>query len=156
MVKGLAVVCAVVLAGCGSGNEGPTRGSGEALSAAEKQALFEECTGEVSDLMGKLKEIDSRLDIGLTFDEYGDHVSDAKVAYDAVDPESLPKGCLEEVATRAEDALNEYIKAFRLWSDCFDRYACSNDTIDSKLQARWANASNAIDSAARGLESLKD
>ena len=131
--------------------------------ALEKQAREAEekastCRQEMGDLVDALGELDSRLNVGLNYDEYTDHVGDLRVEYDRVDfggsdPEQLD--CLTAVGLPAEQAMNEYAKAAGTWDECFDDIDCDNDSIQPELQRRWSTASRRADKAERGLEKME-
>jgi hypothetical protein len=122
-----------------------------ALAAHEK---YLKCKQEVAPLMNQLHEIDSRLDVGLNYDEYTNKVGDVRVAYDRVSGAIGGPECLAGVGIPAENALNQYVKASNIWGDCFDNVDCDTDSIQPSLQAHWTQASLAIERADRGLKRI--
>ena len=127
----------------------------QAQKAEDKAAS---CKEEMGGLVDALGELDSRLNVGLNYDEYTDQVGDLRVEYDRVDfggsdPEQLD--CLTAVGLPAEQAMNEYAKAAGTWDECFDDIDCDNDSIQPELQRRWATASRKADRASRGLEKME-
>jgi hypothetical protein len=129
----------------------------EAEQRAKQQARHDACASGTSGLMSALQEIDSRLDVGLNYSEYGDRVGDAKVAYDAMlKPNTLQRNCLIKVAVVLETALNEYLDVYNIWGDCINDYSCDFNTgeTNKKAQTSWANASRDLAKAQRGLDSL--
>ena len=59
--------------------------------------------------------------------------------------------CLQSVGLPAEAALNDYVKAAKTWSACFDDANCSNASVKPKLQARWDKAATQVRRANAGL-----
>jgi hypothetical protein len=132
----------------------------ERAQAAEErraaQAKYDTCQDQMGDLLDSLTELDSRLDVGMNYDEYTDSVGDIRVAYDQVPfDEANDPTCLTSVGLPSETALNHYAKATRIWSACFDDFNCSTDSIEPKLRRYWDKASASIDTAKEGLDSMK-
>lgn len=181
----LIAVGVMMLAGCGGGEE-DQRAEAEASAAAEASASAaaeaereaeeqaerdrkeaaarqrqKKCATSTEGLMTSLEEIDSRLNIGLNFDEYGDRVGDAQVAYDrlfAGDDVDLNMSCLRRVAIPLEGALNDYIDVLNVWNDCIADLGCNfnEGEPNRKAQAGWQKASAKLDKARAGLERLGD
>ena len=125
--------------------------------AADARVVADECEQQMGRLLKRTRALNSRLDIGLNYDEYSDQVADLKVAYDAIDfggagDDSLK--CLSSVGVPLEGALNQYVKSYRTWNACFEDYDCDNDSITPQLQARWSKATRQVSHAARGLSDL--
>jgi hypothetical protein len=118
---------------------------------------YNTCEELLGPLLDALGELDSRLDIGLTYSEYGDFVADANVQYDRIDIDTLRENllCLSGVGVPLENALNFYTTAYRVWDDCFDRLSCSNDQIRPNLQRKWARAAKQVEAARDGLSDLR-
>src|SRR6266568_2667268 len=96
------------------------------------------CAQPVIDFLTKLEELDSRLSVGLNFQEYGTQVGDVKVAYDRIDFTGTDPLCFSLVGVPAEAALNDYISAYNTWNACVSNISCTNASIKSKLKAKWA------------------
>jgi hypothetical protein len=127
-------------------------------TAKEALANADGCEDDAGKLVDALSELNSRLNIGLSYDEYGDKVADVRVAYDDVgfsdaDPEDLD--CISEVGIPAEKALNTYASAYRTWNKCFESFSCDNDDITPVLQRRWSRATIQVDQAKSGMALLK-
>jgi hypothetical protein len=101
-------------------------------------------------LLSALQELDSRLNVGLNLDEYGDYVGDAQVAYDRLDFDRIEGICLISVAVHLEDALNQYITAVNKWNDCIESVSCE----DPPVQKHWTNASTLITRASGNLDRI--
>jgi hypothetical protein len=116
------------------------------------------CQRMLTDFVDTVGELDSRLDIGLNYDEYTDQVADAKVVYDRIDFHGAGTGsldCIQQVGLPAERALNQYAKAAGTWGDCFDDFDCDTDSIQGDLQSRWTRASAQVDRASRALNQMR-
>ena len=166
------VLLALLVAACGT-DEKAERAAAQARAeqqerdkkrrALEKQAREAEdtaatCKEEMGPLVDALGELDSRLNVGLNYDEYTDQVGDLRVEYDRVDfggsdPKQLD--CLTTVGLPAEEAMNEYAKAAGTWDECFDDINCDNDSIQPELQRRWSSASRKANRAQRGLDKME-
>src|SRR5436190_1040889 len=133
MNRGLAaaaVAALLTVAACGGGGV-----------AGNDDTVSDDCAAAFGDLVDSLKTIDSHLDIGLTYADYGDQLGDVKAAYDDVDLKNLEPGCTAAIGVDAEDALNHYITAYGFWRDCIKDTACKTDSIQGDLQAEWSAAS---------------
>jgi hypothetical protein len=126
---------------------------GSAGSAPESDVSTEEaqlCQSEIRPLLSALQELDSRLNVGLNLDEYGDFVGDAQVEYDRLDIDGIGEECLSSVAVPLEEALNQYITAVNKWNDCIQSVSCE----DPPVQKHWTNASEEINKASDALDKI--
>lgn len=114
---------------------------------------YSECLAEESDLLDQLSEVNARLDVGMTFRDYSDTVSDISVEYSKADSNDLGIDCLGRVAVPAESAVREHVRAARKWSNCFDDLDCDPETVD--LQSYWARATSKTIDASDALASLE-
>lgn len=142
-MKVLVGMLALALVGCGSSG-GDTAGGGGGYDKAL-------CREMVRPFLESLEEIDSRLDIGLNFQEYSEQVTDTKVVYDRLAIDALEPQCLSDVAIPLEQGFNEYIDAYKVWNRCVGNTYCSNDDIQGKLQNKWAEATTKIEEAVAAL-----
>jgi hypothetical protein len=129
----------------------------EARAAAQRRR-HQQCADSTADLSTALQEIDSRLSVGMNYDEYGDFVGDAQVAYDRLfDGPDLSRQCLLKVGIPLEGALNIYIDVYGIWGDCINDYGCdfSEGETNKKVQAKWAKATEVLGNSKRGLEGMK-
>ena len=78
---------------------------------AEAQRRADRCEAQLGGMSTEPEELDSRLDVGLTYDEYNTHVGDVRVEYDQVPFRAVDPECLTEVGLHLENALNSYAKA---------------------------------------------
>lgn len=150
--------------GCAPGNgptaespsPSPTASPTPTVDAAAEaaQELHAECEAALGDFLEALQEIDSRLNVGLVFQDYTNRVGDAQVEYDQVPFDSLALPCVTGVGIPAEAALNHYIRADNQWNNCIGDFNCDTDGIEPELQKKWSKATSAIESAREGLEDL--
>lgn len=102
------------------------------------------CKTTLQPFTDALTELDSRLAVGLNFNDYSDKVGGAKVAYDRLPISSLDATCVTQVGSLEEDAFNDYVHAYNTWNDCIGKVGCTNDSIKSSLQADWAKATDLL------------
>jgi hypothetical protein len=136
----------VVASGCG----GPSAAEKQAKAAAQQHA---KCKADIGPFLTALKDLNSRLDVGLSFQAYSDQVGNVKVAYDRVPFKQLSLPCLK-VGGPAEGALNAYISAYSVWNKCIGDTYCSTDSIDSELQGHWETARLKIERAQAALDRI--
>lgn len=150
------IAVAILLTACTPGTLGGTEGrpSPEDTSAAEAQAAAEECEASMGDFLTELQEINSRLSVGLSYDEYGTLLGDARVVYDQIDFDAVSQDCTLEVGIPLEDAYNKYIEAFNIWDRCISDFDCSINEIQPEMRQEWSDATDLIQDAETGLEDL--
>jgi hypothetical protein len=120
----------------------------------QRAADAETCDTQLRDLVDSLGDLNSRLAVGLSFQDYSEHLGDVRVAYDKVDFSSLPATCLRRVGVPAENALNNYITAYNTWNNCIDDEYCDVDTIDFDLQTEWTPATTRVERASSRLDAM--
>jgi hypothetical protein len=120
----------------------------EAEKAAEREAAEaaqKECQSQLGDLVGALKQIDGRLDVGLTNADLGSRLGDVAVAYNDIPFKKLSPTCVQRVGVPLEAAYNEYNKSHNKWNACIDDYYCSVEGAKLReLQNHWSKASAKI------------
>lgn len=125
---------------------------------AQERAEYNACKRFVGGFNDGLQEIDSRLTVGLNYDEYGDFLGDVQVEYDAfVDGITQDTvDCTRAVGLPLERAYRKYLRVHRIWGDCIDDYYCdfSEGETNRTVQAAWADATQLIDRANRKLEGM--
>jgi hypothetical protein len=152
---------AVVAVLMGQGDSGCASGTGGGESAEERrQNRAEErrqehainarvCADNFEALQSELEELNSRLTVGLNFDEYTNKLGDVRVEYDQVDfAAGGDLRCLRQVGVKLEKAMNQYVQAAKTWNECITDYACDNESIQPELQSKWARAGRLIAQAA--------
>jgi hypothetical protein len=160
-----AILVASVVAGCGSGADTGSTADGPSpaeTAAQEKQAAkdkaeatYANCKRDLGGFVTSLSELDSRLGVGLSYDEYTTKVGDVKVAYDNVPFKTLEAACVAGVGLPAEKALNQHAKAATEWGNCQSDINCSNDSVKPTLQKYWLKASTLTQRAKSKLEGLR-
>jgi tetratricopeptide (TPR) repeat protein len=119
------------------------------------QVEADECAASMKDFRDAIKELDGRLDIGLSYDEYSTQVGDVSAAYSQSDFDAGGFDCISRVGLPLEEALNAYRKAYQAWNKCFEDYACEVDSIDPQLQKHWTRASDQIQRSDDALDELQ-
>lgn len=137
----------------GSASTGTTSTAEQETTRA--RAAYAACDRALGPLLKQLRELDSRLNVGLNYDEYTTEVGDIRVVYDSVVEQADDPTCLTSVGIPAEEALNQYAKATGKWEECFDDIDCDTDSIEPTLRKYWDRASTAIDTAEQGLEEMR-
>lgn len=147
----MALVLLVIIGGvsCGDGKES----SQPAIPAPTwRPTITSPSCDAYRPLVSALSALDSKLSIGVLYDEYRIAVQDAQIAYDAVTGTHQEYPCISNVGVPSESALNDYIGALRAWKACIDDGPrCAKATNDEQIQRLWAAASADLDSARRFL-----
>lgn len=169
----------VLAAGCGSSGPSPEEVTEQRhlLSTALAEEIYKRdqiaaqkaaqerarrCRAAISSFLDAVQEVDSRLDVGLSYDEYSDAVGDASVERGrARDVGSFGRRC-QRAFTAAEEAFHKYRSGASTWNDCisdvsvsiyFDT-SCTFDDIDPEMQEYWADAHSLIETAFQRLRSV--
>jgi Short C-terminal domain len=122
--------------------------------AARRFAIYSSCKGEIGPLLSALSHLDARLDVGLTFQEYGTQVGDVSVKYRGIAFARLHPSCTAGAGVAAENAFNAYIRSYNKWNSCIGDFYCSTDSIEPELQSNWSTATAQIGRARRALKDL--
>ena len=153
----VAALLAITISGCGSDEPVGTQDTGPSAAEIAAQKIDDgraSCSAWIQGLQTELTELDSRIAIGMVFQDYITAVGDVRVAYDAIDTANLPEPyCLGEVATPLEGALNAHGQAADLWNDCIGNFRCDFEGERlPQLQQLWSDAGAAVAQAATALE----
>ena len=160
----VALVAALMTAGsvgCGGPSEAEKQAEAKKEKAAKKRAQERRrqaaCVSTFEDLQTAVDELDSRLGVGLNYENYTTEVADVRVAYDQIDFEGLDDPvCTATVGLPLERALNQYVKAAGLWDDCFDDLDCDMDAVQPQMERHWEKASSNALVAATAMETKSD
>jgi hypothetical protein len=150
---GILLGLALILPGCGD-QTAPAAGTGSGSargSEADAPPTTRTCRAQLHGLLGSMDELRGKLAVGLSYGAYLHEVKAVRAAYDAVPVDRLELDCLMKAGTPAERALNRYIAAANTWGDCLTRASCDSETVEPKLQRKWALASARLSSAQRSL-----
>jgi hypothetical protein len=150
---GILLSLSVILPGCGDERSSAAGAKTSMSSKAEAgaSAASRPCPHPLRGLLDSLDALREKLAVGLTYERYLHEVRAARVVYDGIPVERLALSCLMTAGTPAERALNQYIEAANTWGDCLALVSCDSESIEPKLQHRWALASDLLSSAQRGL-----
>ena len=148
-------LAAITASGCGGPSAAEKQAKAAAGAHAAHLAAYRKCKTQVGPFLSALEDLNSRLDVGLSFSDYGTRVGDVRVAHDAAPFDELGAACLSVVAVPAEAAMNAYVKAYNKWNNCFNDDYCTTDSISPELQAPWGTATGKIERAQAGLEQIR-
>lgn len=159
---------ALLLAGCGGGNESTTtdltiqsrpdvKPTERAVPAAKdkdgrrRPALGSACQTQLGSFVGSMDGLRRRLAVGVTYDQYVAEVRGIRSTYGQIPIENLQIDCLTLVATPGEKAFNRYIEGANEWGECVSQLGCATETVEPVLQRRWRIASHFLTEARDGL-----
>lgn len=155
----LAVVAALALAGCGGGG-GEETARAEAASTASTAATARapepapaaaDCGHQLGEFLGGLATLRTNLVAGLDYEGYVGEVKRIRRSYEAIPVDALALACLHAAGTPGERALNRYIEAGNVWTDCVETSGCEAASIEAELQAKWRRAARYLSQARHGL-----
>lgn len=152
---GILLGLALIMPGCGD-QATPAAGTGSVTARGLEPAApaaTRTCRVQLHGLLHSMDELRGKLAVGLSYGAYLHKVKAVQAAYDRVPVDRLGLGCLVKVGTPAEWALNRYIAAANTWGDCLTLASCHSESVEPKLQRKWALASARLSSAQRGLRS---
>ena len=132
------LIAAFIVVGCGGSSDDPT------TTTVDYEA---QCETSLDEFLTSLETLDSKLDIGLSFNQYNNEVGKIKVVYDQIDIDAIDDTCLSEVGYYAEKAFRLYYKAGLAWE------ALAPESITSAL---WTDAHRLIETANSNLETLNE
>lgn len=149
------LVIALLVAGCGStgqppGAQAPGSQATDATPAPPDE-VSTQCAEALAGLTDALTEMDSRLNVGLSYANYGERLADARVAYDKTKFKDLDTDCLDSAGKPLGFALNEYVNAFASWKVCMDKTGCETATVLPQLQVHWTKATGLLAAAKERL-----
>jgi hypothetical protein len=135
---------------------GPSEAEKRAETARKQQAVNAaaraHCQSQTGGLISAEEDLEGRLSgAGLTEADYLSRVGDVSAAYGQVPTNQLQASCLVNVGLPAENAMNAYVNAANTWNNCISDFNCSQDSINSQLQAQWSKASFQLGDAKSGL-----
>ncbi|MDP9226835.1 MAG: hypothetical protein M3P18_23930 [Actinomycetota bacterium] len=151
-----AIFIAMVASGCGGPSAAQKQAKADAAQHARRLAAYRRCNAQLGPFLVALQDLGSRLDVGLSFGEYGNRVGNVKVAYDALSTGQLSYPCLSNVGVPAEAALKAYLTAYDTWNNCMSDEYCTTDSIDPDLQASWATARRKVGRAQAGVVLIRE
>lgn len=123
--------------------------------ANTEQRVYENCNAALEGTASALTELDSRLAVGMSYDEYSTSAGDASVAYGAIDQSAVTGDCALRAGLYIEEALNTHIEASEIWRKCLNRLCNFNREINAEMQEKWLAASNKITKANQALYDMK-
>ena len=170
MLVAVAAAGVMAVAGCGDADSSSAYEDAKAKKSAEaaeeseaaqaaaerRKARRDKCARQTGQLQEALEQIDSRLAVGMDYDEYGERLGDVRVAYDRVPIKRLEPSCIRAAAIHLERAFNAYNKVLGTWGDCIEDYYCdfSEGATNRTAQTQWAKAEASIARARKGLRGM--
>jgi hypothetical protein len=115
--------------------------------ASRDLATAKRCRRSLSDFLDSMESLNNSLAVGLSYEDYLTAVNHVRSTYAPIDANRLPLLCLTQVASPAEHALNTYIEAANTWGNCLATASCDTESIEPKLQRKWARASDLLSRA---------
>jgi hypothetical protein len=160
---------ALLLAGCGGGDENTTQEltikSRPDVMRTERAAPAAKgkddqrrptpgsvCQSQLGSFVGSMDGLRRRLAVGVTYDQYVAEVRGIRSTYGEIPIEELQIDCLTLVATPSEKAFNRYIEGANDWGECVSQLGCGTETVEPVLQRRWRIASHFLTEARDGLD----
>jgi hypothetical protein len=151
---GILLGLALILPGCGD-QSAPAADTGAARPAGVNvgisSAAARTCRAQLHGFLGSMDDLRGTLAVGLSYGAYLHEVKAVQAAYERVPVDSLELACLVRVGTPAERALNLYLAAANTWGKCLTSASCDSESVEPKLQRKWALASDRLSSAQKGL-----
>jgi hypothetical protein len=151
---GVLLGLALILPACGGDGHTPTAEratTAQSMGKAGGSAANRQCRDQLGDFLDSMDGLRGKLAVGLSYDAYLDQVRETKAAYGRIPTDRLAIGCLAAVGTPGERALNWYLDAANSWGDCLADVSCSTESVEPKLQHKWALAATLLSSAQRAL-----
>lgn len=167
-----AVFGALLLAGCGGGEEittqeltiqsrsadakekPPARQGPLAKDDQRRPPAGDLCQSQLGSFVGSMDGLRRRLAVGVTYDQYVAEVRGIRSTYGEIPIEKLQIDCLTLVATPSEKAFNRYIEGANDWGECISELGCGTEAIEPVLQRRWRIASHFLSEAKDGLDAI--
>ena len=150
---GVLLSLALALPACGGERTATADKVATAQSAAKAgpSGAVRQCRGQLKDFLDSMDALRRELVAGLTYEDYLHEVRQTKTVYDGIPTDRVALGCLARAGTPGERALNHYLDAANTWGDCLAVVSCSSESVEPKLQRKWALASALLSSAQRAL-----
>jgi hypothetical protein len=130
-------------------------GNGESQSGEGSKEAQIRCQLDTEEFLDALRELDSRLEVGVQLASYLELVGDAQAAFDRMTA-GVSDDCREQVGIPGAHALNAHIVAGATWNRCIQRVGCDLKSIDPKLQKKWSLASRKLAEAESGLDDVSE
>jgi hypothetical protein len=160
--------CFVLLVACAQQPDGPSPEALASASAAAEQERedeeretdrrarrrdeFEACRDETRRPLRRLEELNSRLLVGLNYNDPASYLGDVRVAYDRIDTYEVGASCRSGVIDPLEDGYNAHVRALRRWRRCINDYYCELSDIRKALRRRWSRAEELAEQAREHLD----
>ncbi len=160
----LVAASALVVAGCGGSGGSSTAAAPETAAKTTSAKPTGEpqpataataCREQLGGFLDSMAQLRGTLVAGLDYQGYVDEVKAIEGTYETIPVDSLSLECLRAAGTPGEKALNRYIAAANVWTECVEAPSCQSASIETDLQAKWREASKSLSKARRGLRQLE-
>lgn len=146
---------ALILPGCGDEQTSAAGTIRNAVRPAKADPPVDKrCRRALGDFLDSIESLNNSLAVGLSYDAYLSAVNHVRSTYAPIDADRLSLLCLARVASPAEQALNTYIEAANDWGDCLATTSCDSESIEPRLQRKWAEASGLLSDAKGDMQRL--
>lgn len=117
------------------------------LSAVEKfrrkyHAQYQRCLNATKKLTRELGDMNARLDVGISLNDYSTRVGDISVAANRAHVRRSDQRCRDDVVPSLKRGFRLYAQAYDRWNDCifYSDYSCNTDDIIHELRSLWRKA----------------
>jgi hypothetical protein len=157
-------IAILLIAGCGTSKAEEERkkaahaqtveARAKAVATQKLEAEGKVCRGQTDTWLKAEAHLNGSLNVGLSYTEYSDQLSNVAVAYEEVPFKKMTLNCLS-AAIGAEHAENDFQKAHTTWETCQKNIECSSESIKPQLQAQWTKAETELKHAKDDLEEFE-
>jgi hypothetical protein len=136
-------------------NEAKKRETTQAQNKGKQAA--DACRSEAREFIRALQGLDGRINVGISYVNYGEELGEAGATYRRMDVSDQPPACASALVA-GETALDQFNNAQDVWGDCiFDDYDfCDTDSasFQDELQGAWSKGSDALEELERNFDKL--
>lgn len=109
------------------------------------------CLGQIGGFLGRLDRVRDLLVAGLTYEEYIAELEGVRATYARIPVAELSLRCLGDAGREGERALNRYIAAAEVWSECVEVPGCQSASIEAELRREWRRGAALLSRAEAAL-----
>lgn len=113
----------------------------------------ERCRDSVGGFVRATRDLESRISVGVVFQDYNNYVGDLASAYDRIRQGRLTTYCVTQVVEPSRKTLNAHIDATSTWDDCIQSLSCGD--VEPRLRDHWDVAGRHFRDLLAGLREVK-